>query len=168
MPYHSDLPFLPVSRSVRLPVESGEWMTAVTRTELEAGYGWWSDAQLLAEDGRATRLGPLPEQGAVILTRTGDLLTVHPIPDADLYRARVFAGRPESMWSDVSDAYPGVWPGHAKLPRYWVLQDGPTPFTRMYGVFDLFTFAVLGWCADHREARRAAAAMTHSTDISVM
>ncbi len=108
-----------------------------SRPVLEACFGLWSAEPELCEDGRATRLANLPGAGSLFLTRSGELLAVHPTERPGVLRARLFAGSPDSLWDAVADHYPGIAPSRGELPRYWVLRENVSPTLAIYGVYDL-------------------------------
>ena len=131
-PQHTAAPF-PIGRAVR-----------TTRPQLEARFGLWCAEPELSEDGRAFRLGLLPGNGMLFLTRTGGLLSVHPRGTADEIVARLFSGPADLLWREVEACYAGVRLGEGELQRYWVLREPIGPTAAVYGVFDLQTFRVLG------------------------
>ena len=76
-----------------LPIllRSGKTIYAM-RAMLEACFGLWSTEPELCEDGRATLLTRLPADGALYLTRTGEILEVQPMNRGDVLQARLFTG----------------------------------------------------------------------------
>ncbi len=108
-----------------------------SRPVLEACFGLWSTEPELCEDGRATRLANLPRAGSLYLTRSGDLLAVHPSERPGVLRARLFTGSPDALWHAVAEHYPGIAPGRGELPRYWVLRENVSPAVSVFGVYDL-------------------------------
>ena len=108
-----------------------------SRPVLEACFGFWSTEPDLCEDGRATRLANLPGAGSLLLTRSGELLAVHPSDGSGVLRARLFTGSPDTLWRAVGDHYLGIAPGCGDLPRYWVLREIVSPTVSVFGVYDL-------------------------------
>jgi len=110
---------------------------------LEACFGLWSTEPELCEDGRATRLANLPGTGSLYLTRTGELLAVHPTGCPGVLRARLFTGSPGVLWCAVAEHYPGIAPGRGELMRYWVLRENVSLTVSVFGVYDLLSGEVL-------------------------
>jgi hypothetical protein len=119
-----------------------------SRPVLEACFGLWSTEPEFCEDGRATRLANLPGAGSLLLTRSGELLAVHPSEHPGVLRARLFTGSPDTLWRAVGDHYPGIAPGCGELPRYWVLRDIVSPTVSVFGVYDLLLGEVLERATD--------------------
>ncbi len=115
---------------------------------LEACFGLWSTEPELCEDGRATRLANLPGAGSLYLTRTGELLAVHPAERPGILRGRLLTGSPDALWCAVAEHYPGIAPGHGELPRYWVLRENVSPATSVFGVYDLLLGEVVERATD--------------------
>ena len=108
-----------------------------SRAALEACFGRWSTEPELCEDGRAMRLANLPGAGSLYLTRTGELLVVHPAECPGVLRARLFTGSPDALWCAVAEHYPNIAPGGGELPRYWVLRENVSLTIFVFGVYDL-------------------------------
>lgn len=122
---------------------SSERVTQAIRSDFERRFGWWSQQQQLAEDGRATVLFSLPDGGALLLARTGDILAVHADDKGDLFRVRIFSGRASRPWDAVGALYPGAVPGTGAMPRYWTLREAVTPHLSTHAVFDLLQLSVV-------------------------
>lgn len=137
-------PFRPEPEYDRLLLllRAGERIEA-HRATLEACFGLWSDDHVLCEDGRATRLTRPHAHTAVYLTRTGEILVVHPVPRSDVFRARLFTGPADIVWQALEILHPDAIPGRGTVPRYWVLRENITPVTAIYGVYDLLDFEVV-------------------------
>lgn len=114
----------------------------LSRSELELCFGTSSTGPDLVEDGRATVLLQL-SAGALLLTRAGELLLVHPSERPDLVRAELFRGHSDTLWEAVSQREPTAMPGGGRLPRYWLICEpyGLGCFT--FGRLDLRTFEVV-------------------------
>ena len=86
----------------------------------------------------------LPEEGALYLACTGDLLTVRPADGGRaLLEACVFRSGSPNVWITVAERFPCAVPGGEHLSRYWMLQEKVTPHLNIYGIFDLLTFGVI-------------------------
>ena len=137
-----------------------------SRPALEACFGLWSTEPELCEDGRAIRLANLPGAGSLLLTRSGELLAVHPSERPGVLRARLFTGSPDRLWRAVGDHYPGLAPGCGELPRFWVLREIVTPTVAVFGVYDLLLGEVVERATDRTlVAARVAAANSAATPV---
>lgn len=122
-----------------------------TRSELELLFGRWSFHDELCEDGRATCVHQTPMSTRVFLTRDGMLLIVQELPDSDeLYRCRLITARPAQLWESAAALFPGLGPGREGFKRFWVIREDVGPHLNRWGVYDLRSYVVLGWCAKAR------------------
>lgn len=122
-----------------------------TRSELELLFGPWSFHDELCEDGRATCLHLSPIGTRVFLARDGMLLIVQELAAPDeLYGCRRITARPAELWESAATVFPGLEPGRNGFKRFWVLREDVGPHLDRWGVYDLRSFVVLGWCARAR------------------
>ncbi|MEW5930430.1 MAG: hypothetical protein AB1941_23465 [Gemmatimonadota bacterium] len=141
-------PFAAEYRSLLDHLRGGAPVEA-SRPVLEACFGLWSTEPELCEDGRATRLANLPGAGSLYLTRTGELLAVHPAERPGILRVRLLTGSPDALWCAVAEHYPGIAPGRGELPRYWVLRESVSLTIFVFGVYDLLLGEVVERGTDH-------------------
>lgn len=122
-----------------------------TRSELELLFGRWSVRDELCEDGRATCVHRTPTGTRVFLTPDGMLLIVQELTVSDeLYGCRRITARPAELWEGVATVFPGLGPGRNGFKRFWVLREDVGPCLDRWGVYDMRSFVVLGWCARAR------------------
>ncbi len=132
-----------------LPIllRSGKTIYAM-RAMLEACFGLWSTEPKLCEDGRATLLTRLPADGALYLTRTGEVLEVQPTNRGDVLQARLFTGSGDVLWQAVEAHHPTAIPGRGLVPRYWSLREDVSPMIALHCVYDLLSFQVIARAVD--------------------
>jgi hypothetical protein len=137
-----------------------------TRTTLEARFGHWSTEPVLCEDRRATLLTRLSVNGALYLTRTGEVLEVHPTDRGDVFQARLFTGSGSLIWQAVAALHPTAVPGSGLVPRYWSLREDVSPMLAVHGVYDLLAFQVIARALDPGVITRCVKAANSASRLS--